>query len=266
MNLSSLITLLAALALAGCHTVRKGGTLQTSVTRDRRAVVTASFTPVHVPVLPLTSAASQPSTRPTVYLIPDAEGTGGTLLIPSTITENSTHDIATASGTNDDDPLHPLSINMPNLTATTGGSQVPPEPDTALLGLNSNARLGGTVLLIAGVVVFLLSIIPYTKMLLPIPMWAGPALAAGGLACYALPVLIDRYLWVIVLYAALVGTGVILHLAVKLGYFHRETSPAKIAELKAAGHDDGAGALAYLATGGDVLKAKAVAMPPPGSA
>jgi hypothetical protein len=253
------LTAVALTAFTGCHAAQKPGRLQTSIVRDNHSTVTASFTPVHVTILPLTSPAT---TMPAVGFIPDAQGAGGTLLIPSTITETSGHSAITASGVNDEGSIHPLALTAPGVSIGTGGG---PESDVALLGLNDNAGHAGFILVIAGAVVTLFAVIPYTKALCPIPLWVGPAIAAGGAAFFALPMLLDRYGWILPVFLGAVLIGALAHLGIKLGWFHRQTSPEKVEQLKVAGHHDAAGALVYLATKGDRAAAVAAAQPPPAS-
>jgi hypothetical protein len=254
------ILLVAILALTSCGGIPKGGRITNTVTHNDHATTTthSSYRVVVVPVPE--HPASAPLASPPVA---NSDTAGFVFVLPEfTVTKETTGKGAvTTTAVNDDSPKGPLNFTANGVSVSTSGSQTQPRPDNAL-GMTSPSVWFGVALAGIGVLLIVLRFIPgIGAMFALIPLWLSFVLIGAGAAFIALPVWIDRYSWLVpfVVIGALVA--VLLYFAVKLGWFHKETSPAKVAELKAEGHHDAAGALTFLATGGDKDAAKFIAKP-----
>lgn len=141
-----------------------------------------------------------------------------------------------------------------SLTIGTGEASAPPSPAQTALG---NLVWLGAALLVAGA---LIVFVPYLQF---IPRDFGFVLMALGGGMIVLPTILDRYLtWILLggLAYLLVRSGM---LAKGLDWFKTATGPEAQLNLRTQGDHRAAGALAYLHTKGDRIKAKSVATPSP---
>jgi len=141
-----------------------------------------------------------------------------------------------------------------SLTIGTGEVSAPPSPAETALG--NLVWLGAAMLVAGAMIVF----VPYLRF---IPRDFGFVLMALGGGMIALPTILDRYLLWILLGGVAYLTIRSGMLAKGLDWFKTATSPEAQLNLRTQGDHRAAGALAYLHSKGDRIKAKAVASPAP---